>query len=230
MDSSVGRSVFLSASVLAAVIVVAGAAGDLLGWEGFLYKLRLDTELSVPAWYSSLLMFSAGALAFSISAAERRAGLRTANGWFAVAVLFFYFSLDEMVSIHEHFADGIPDLGPANALGVFRWVVVGLALVVIVGALFVPFLLRLPRRTALLLFVGGAVFVTGAVGFELLGAYAEISAGFRTFLYYVITSLEEALELAGVLITIYAMMKYRESWTVAAQPFATSAANASNSG
>jgi len=66
---------------------------------------------------------------------------------------------------------------------------------------------------------------------EILGGAAYTLAGRkRTVLYIALMTMEEALEYLGVLLAMRAMLKHVASLVPTLQPFATSAANASNSG
>jgi hypothetical protein len=220
-----------AAALFAAMLVVVGCTAELLAWDGFPAKFRLDRELAFPAWYASILMAATGGLAWWVGAVEAGLERRSAIGWRLLGILFVYFSADEMVGIHERIADGLGSLPNPGGLLTFRWVVVGIPLVALAGALFLPFLRRLPRRTAVALVIAGLVFVVGAIGMEMLGGAAYTLAGRkRTVLYIALMTMEEALEYLGVLLAMRAMLKHVAGLVPTLQPFATSAANASNSG
>jgi hypothetical protein len=61
------------------------------------------------------------------------------------------------------------------------------ALLVALAIYFVPFMLRLPRPTAVRFFIAGAIFVSGAFGMEFIGGYF-VSIGGEDYLPYRIAS------------------------------------------
>lgn len=76
-----------------------------------------------------------------------------------------------------------------------NWAIPGVILVVLVGLAFVPFLLSLPRRIAVLFVLSGLLYLSGALGVELLSEDMDedsIAYGFAT-------ALEEGLEMLGAL-------------------------------
>ena len=72
------------------------------------------------------------------------------------------------------------------------------------GLLFVPFLIGLPRATALRLLLAAAVYVGGALGLELVNG-AVLATERTSPLYLTLVCLEETLEVTGVLLAIYAV-------------------------
>lgn len=68
--------------------------------------------------------------------------------------------------------------------------------------------MRLPARTAFLFVVSGAVYVGGAIGFELIGGYYAKANGVENLTYSMISTVEESLEMSGVIVFIYALLKY----------------------
>jgi hypothetical protein len=125
-----------------------------------------------------------------------------------LAVIFLGLSADEVAVIHEI---TIAPLRTALGLGGLlwhAWVVLGAALVVLVGLIYLPFLARLPRATAVRIVMAGLVFVSGGIGLEMIGG-AMIEAHGRTNLPYVLVmTCEEAAEMAGLILFIRALLLY----------------------
>lgn len=59
-----------------------------------------------------------------------------------------------------------------------------------------------------LIFLAGAVFVTGSVGFEMLEGPIDEAGGYMNLLYTVYVTCEESLEMFGVCILIFALLQY----------------------
>jgi hypothetical protein len=73
---------------------------------------------------------------------------------------------------------------------------------------FLPFLLRLPRRTAIAFALSGAIYLGGALGVELFeGAWRE-GHGHRNVVYHALVTLEEAMEMVGLIFFINALMRH----------------------
>ena len=130
--------------------------------------LNIDGEASLNAWFTSSLLLITALLMLWAFAAERAAGRRTMFGWLLLTVGFFNLSLDEMTVIHEKLANLTTSLKTIWPVFTHRWVIIGVPIVIIVGITFLPFLLRLPRKTAVRLLSAGMIYVGGALGLELL--------------------------------------------------------------
>ncbi len=168
------------------------------GWFDF---FNLEAEMGSSAWYSSLLLFLVGALMLWSATIERRQGRGTWPGWLILGIGFVYMSLDEMSMIHEHTGALLENTPNFFGLFQFHWVEFGLAVCLVVAVAFIPFLLRLPRITAVRLVIAGAVYVGGAVGMEMVGGAISAAQGY-TRLYVLATMLEETLEIVGALLAL----------------------------
>ena len=109
--------------------------------EDLLEFFSLSEEWNLPTWFSSVLLFSCGAVLAAIAASKRRTGALYLRHWWVLAAGFFYISLDEAVQIHEH-AGGWVDVG---GILYFDWVIPASILVAILGVSYLGFLAHLPR-------------------------------------------------------------------------------------
>jgi len=156
-----------------------------------------DGEANVTTWFSAALLLSIALVSAGVAVRERQGGSRWRWHWLLLAVTFCYLSLDELAHL---------DLG---GVLFFSWVVLGAPLVLLFAAVFVPFLLALPRRTAGLLLLSGAIFVGGALGMELVGGWvASEGAGSFSSDYVWATTVEELLENLGAALCLYAIADY----------------------
>lgn len=218
-------AIFLAVVILG--LTAAHIAGqyykDFVGNDPFLLKivdkLDLDGESNnLPNWYqSSTLLLSSFLLAIValIKKAEQDINVRY---WTFLSLTFLYLSLDEMVSIHEQLT--MPFRSGLDLHGVFflSWVIPAIVIVGIFALAYLKFLWRLPVQSRRLFIVAGAIYVTGAVGIEMLnGKYLELheaqimsatATGQIVFNYALMTAAEEFFEMAGILIFIYALLSY----------------------
>lgn len=179
--------------------------------DGLALLSNVDKEQSIPTLYSwSALLFCAGLLSV-IAQAKKAAGDRYVNYWRVLAVIFAYISLDEATSIHERFIGPLRTSLNTSGFLYYAWVIPGAICVLIFVLGFFKFTTALPPKTKRLFWTAGVVFVGGAIGMELVsGVYADVH-GINNFTISVTTSIEEFMEMIGIVIFIYALLSYISS-------------------
>jgi len=90
----------------------------------------------------------------------------------------------------------------------YTWVIPGIVIVVVVALYFIPFVLRFPARTTTGIIFSGAVYVSGAIGMELLSGLVASDIGTENTYYVWITIVEEMLEIAGLVCFSWVMVDY----------------------
>jgi hypothetical protein len=201
-------------AVAGAVVVGAGLIVELVhtqshagGVERAVELLSLSYEHNLPTWYASCLLFAAATGLCAIAAHAYRTRDRARFHWWGLAAGFFFMSLDEATELHENLA------GLYHGSGVlyFGWVVPAAAIVVVIGALYLPFVRRLGSPTRERFVVAGVVYLTGALVMELpLGWWTE-RAGAYNATYAMIDLVEEALELVGVSLFLVSVYAHRDA-------------------
>ena len=191
--------------VASAVIFALGVGRELIigqiGTETPLQDLRhfaLDSERSLPAWYSSLLMVGCAVLLFCTARLTRQDGGRDVLRWSLLALIFLVMSIDEAVSFHEVLIEPLRNGLGTSGIFYFAWVIPGSVIVGLLGLYFLPFLFRLTTRSAVLFAAAGAIYVGGALGLELIGGSLADAYGIESTPYLVAAVLEEGLEIAGL--------------------------------
>lgn len=174
---------------------------------GLVPLFDFDNETNIPAFYSALSLILASVLLAVIGLAHKRQGF-SYRSWFVLGAIFFFLSVDEIASIHECLTVPIRNLLNTSGLLWFAWVIpYGVALIVFVMS-YCRFLLRLPKETMILFVASGATFVSGAIGFELLGGMHEELYGHYNPTYALFYTCEELLEMLGIAIFLYALLSY----------------------
>lgn len=170
--------------------------------------VNLSREGNIPTWYQAAALLACASAAGAIAAAAFRAGGHLAANWTLLALLFVYLSADEASAIHELSVKPLRSALGATGILYYPWVLVG-ALAVLLGAAGSRnFLAQLPRPTRRACILGAAVFVGGALGVEALsGLYAE-AHGRDNLGYGLITTVEEGLEMIGVLIVLRGLLAH----------------------
>ncbi len=208
--ATITKALALAAGLLIAANVAVQVLRYHLGYmEGFVFirKFDLNGEDNFPAYFSGLMLLLAAALLGLIAKAST--GRRYRRHWLALAGIFAYLCADELLRVHE-FVGGVTArlFGLEGAARHYAWVVSFGLLALAVAASYVRFLLALrPRYRALFLAAGG-LYVGGALGMELAAARHVAAFGEDTFTHAMLYSVEEAMEMAGVIVFIYALLHY----------------------
>jgi hypothetical protein len=150
----------------------------------------LDEENNIPTWFSSFLLLNNAFFLYLYSSKEL---LAKKAHWRFLAFLFLLLAIDEVAGLHETF----------NSATEISWAIPGAIVVLLIGAMFVPFLLSLPRGFALCFILAGAIYVSGAIVIELLSEDLESD----TLAYRFAVSLEESFEMLGAWFLLFSLLK-----------------------
>jgi hypothetical protein len=169
-----------------------------------------DTEGNLPTWFSSILFIISAGLLAVLGAWKRAERDAFARHWKALAATFLFLALDEATSLHERLDDvGLLKRALSAGGGLYHpWVAVYAALVVLAAIFLFRFMGSLPRRTRTGFLVAAVLYVSGAVGMEMVGAAHDERSGREDLGYASIATFEETLEMAGALVFIFALLAY----------------------
>lgn len=174
--------------------------------EEKIWLLDVDSEESLYTWLSTVLLCFAALLAFVLSFYGH-----DVLQWRAIGILFLAMSVDEMLSLHERLSELLGSALATSGPFFFAWVIPAGVLVLLVGVVFLPFVLRLPRKVSILILFSGFLFILGALGFEMaagafLSGEENLTSALETSRYRVLTNIEEGLEGLGVVLFITALL------------------------
>ena len=133
---------------------------------------------------------------------------RYSSYWKILSLIFLFICLDEACSIHEIFNSPMRKLFNASGFFYFAWVIPAFIFLVIFFLGFWQFLKALPQKTRNLFIKAGTLYVGGALGIELIGGYYAAISAKNTITYFVLATLEESLEMLGIVVFIYALLSY----------------------
>lgn len=178
-----------------------------------LYRwFNTDGEKTFPALFSCLLLFAAAGLLLIITVDKRRQCDRYANAWGLLTLIFSAMAVDEWMSFHERMNDvfkSLPVAVPTDGIFHFAWIIGGIAFVTAVGLTYRNFLLHLPRRYSRLFLTAAGLYILGAIGLEMVsGYYADNYQQWNGLIWLGLTTVEEGLEMFGVITFIYALLHY----------------------
>jgi hypothetical protein len=170
-----------------------------------LLKFDVAGEQTVAAWFSSILLLICASICLYIAVMPRSGQRRY---WAALGVIFVGLSMDEAVGFHEMMINPVRDTLGTSGPFLYAWVIPGLVFVALVGIAYLGFLLQLEERVRNQMVLAGMVFVTGALGFEMMeGAFAEFYREHR-LVHEIALHIEDTLEFAGVLLFLSALLTY----------------------
>jgi hypothetical protein len=179
--------------------------------RAFQRMFDMDAEGNMPTLFSTALLALNALLFWFAWRASRAAGTREPF-WLLMSLLFVFLACDELGTLHEHFVRPLRAMLPSTAGGLFRfaWVIpYGIAAVVL-AALCLPVLRRVGNRFSALFVLCGVVYLTGALGFEMLGGrYLEMTntgALAKSPGYVLLTTVEEVLEMGGLALLAYTLL------------------------
>lgn len=181
--------------------------------HGFLFELsnRFDgnDENSVPQWFSQfvfLLIAGGAGIAAYLQTVKNRRIL-----WGVIAVLGLLLSLDDVATLHEFVLQTLHNTFFLDTTPSFvrnAWLLV-LPAVLAAGVLIAWWASKaLPRKTALWLIVGGAVYVIGKVFMDSLANLTDdrfLDAG-------IAQGLEKLFQYIGSVLVFYAVTVYLETY------------------
>jgi hypothetical protein len=206
------KGLLYAATVIWALVILFNFAEAFLGWSGeqWVYILDVDREETLYSWFSQLLLFCASAMLFRIGWDADPAKRLIRAQWFLLSFVFLFLSADEALHLHERIT--IPLRAALNTSGLLYWAwVIPYGLGSLIGlAAMIPFLRSLPRATAVWFAISAATFLSGAVVLEMYGAVILLQEPeLSNYLYYLIeATVEEALEVLGVLIFLTTLASY----------------------
>lgn len=175
---------------------------------GFVYQFNLDAEPNIPTAFSGLLLLSAALLLGVIAhhAWQRETPFR--RHWAALALIFAYLAIDEYVMLHESLTEPMRDVLNADGLLYYTWIVPAMGLLVIFAIAYARFFWHLSPRWKLLFAASGIIYVSGAIGVEMLGGWHASQYEDHRFTFELLVAVEEGLEMSGASLFVYSLLEY----------------------
>jgi hypothetical protein len=197
-------------------VVLAGASllGQYLrffhGIDSTFENLDVEEEANFPTYYNTLLLLAAAFVLATIARLQRLAGDPMSTRWTVLSVIFLVLSMDEAVGIHEESGRLMPEIGVLGG-ALTGWVAPAGVAVVIAGLYFIPFFRDLRNPHRLRFAASACVYVAGAFVVELAENAMVSTTNGETWRYQLVATLQEILEMVGVSLFIWALLKFIES-------------------
>ncbi len=197
------------------LLVSASIAGHIIKFttgnnyiHGFVVIFDVNREYNIPAGFSAVILLIAAFLLSTIAVFKKRKGAPYALHWIILAVIFMYLSIDEAVCIHERFNPSARDMFGTGWLPYYAWVIPGSAFVLFFALSYFRFLLHLPMKSRRLFSIAAILYIGGALGIEIAGYHYVALYGPNNLTYNMIGTVEETLEMVGIILFIYALLDY----------------------
>jgi hypothetical protein len=176
-------------------------------YRNFFRLFDVDRELSYPTLFSTFLFLLNASLFLAVWHSEQ--GRPRRQIWLLLAGIFTFLMFDEFGGIHEITASYVDhflgDLGVSN----IAWVFLYGALVLILGVLIGRWYLNLEPDLRKRLFFSGAVYLTGAIGVELIEGYHQRQMNMQEDLTrQLLCTVEESFEMSGLILLAWTLLRY----------------------
>jgi hypothetical protein len=195
-------------SVLNASLLTLNFFSEDSRFEGVLAFFDLDVEGNIPTLYSAVAVFVCAGLLALITRINWNRPDGKRYYWLGLAVIFFVLGLDEGAAIHEELSDFLEQYMVAEGALYFLWVIPYGVASAVLALLYFRFVWQLPKVTRTRFISAGLLFLGGALGFEMLSAIAADRSGYDSVSYTVLYSIEEMLEMFGIVQFLYALLSY----------------------
>lgn len=213
------RSMVRALAGITLVLLAASVAGQLLKYVlgndvalGFVRLFYLDAEANIPTLFSTILLLVASLLLALIAVFKRTTQDTYRRHWVVLSFILLYMAIDEASEVHEMLNRlGWWITGQKRTGGIFHygWVMFGMAMATVVALSYLKFFLHLPTQVKVQFITAAVTFLGGALGVEILeGLYSATHGGENSFQFSMFVTIEEGLEMAGVIILINALLDY----------------------
>jgi len=190
--------------------LAARALEKLLGYDNTVFVRFVDVsrEANITSWFSSVLLLIGALLILLIARLKNLEKDTFARHWAFMAYVFFYLSLDEAARIHEATIEPLRTLLNTSGIFYYAWVIIAIPVLLILAIFYAKFVISLPGKTRNQFILAAVLFLSGALGLEMLGGFwfdVEVNG---LYLSSILITFEELLENLGVVVFISALLTY----------------------
>ena len=187
--------------------------------KGFIHGFYFDAEANFPSLYSALAISFCSMLLWVIARSDNTRAEKRSSYWKVLAIIFAFLAMDEFASIHEHMIQPVKTIIDGSPIRsdylYFAWFIPYTVITLLILLAYARFFFKLPSRTRRLFASAAGLFLIGAVGMEIAGGKYWASQGWAVegsdpvdLTYALIITIEELLEMFGIIIFIYALLDY----------------------
>jgi hypothetical protein len=172
-----------------------------------------NLESNLPTLFSTGILAICGLLAATIAVGSRENGKAQYFKWMGMAAVFFFLAIDETALFHERATHAVRSVVDVEMMGLSHaaWTIPYTALALLVIGVYWRFFWKLPVVTRWQFGSGVALYLTGAVVMEFVSCIWLDAAAARNAVFYLLCTVEESLEMIGVIVIIHALSRYLET-------------------
>lgn len=170
---------------------------------------NVNNEYNLPTFFSCLLLLMASAILYFIYKICTPADSNRKK-WLLLSFIFLFLAADEMIELHER-VNAVTRQFVTNDMSGYlfwAWIIPYTILFLAVGFYLMRFVLQLPKRTRNYFILSAIVFFSGAVMIESVEGRLNNSYDVEHPVFVFTTTLQEVMEMVGVIIFIYAILDY----------------------
>ena len=175
--------------------------------NAIMFFFDASSEANVPTYFSSLILFISAAILYVIYKTTPK-GSDKRMYWRVLMIIFAWLSVDETASIHEQFGKIGRAFHMHSDYLYYSWIIPFIPVVIFAFFFFLRFLIKLPYTTRILFIISGVIYTGAAIGFELFEGKIAKMYGPNTLNDLLLCAAEEFLEMTGVIIFIYALLRH----------------------
>jgi hypothetical protein len=203
--------------VIASLLLFAHLAGQIEKYVfnhpsiyGLVPLFNLNNENNIPTLFQSVILGTSSFLLVIISILESQRKESQTVFWVVLSIGFSYMAVDEWFEFHEKLTQPLRNWIGTATLGVFyfTWVIAGILIVALTILSFYKFVKKLDLKTRRTFFLAAALYIAGAIGFELIGGLVAESRGTENLFYNLLVACEETLEMSGVIVFINGLLGF----------------------
>ena len=207
-----GRLLLGITGILVVAYLIFAINSEILGSEFFgstiLYVLfDLYGEVTVPTWYSSMLLLGCSLVLAAIAVLKLRRRDRYGRHWAGLSIVFLGLSIEESADLHSAVSQQLQSIFNTGGALAYPWVIPAAIFTLIFGLVYLRFLFHLPPATRRQFILAASLYVGGALVVEMIEAAWDSRYG-DGIPYLLMVALEEGMEMAGAIVFLVALLSY----------------------
>jgi len=168
----------------------------------FIQMVDLDQEANLPTLFSSTILLISAFLFYLLNLKSKISQDNQHRYWIGLSIIFIFLGFDESATIHETIGDMTEQFVNTNGYLHYPWVISYSVVVILLGFVYFRFFFNMEKKIFWKFVKAASIFLSGAIGLELLGAKEASLHGSDTMLYCYYYTIEESLEMFGVIYLI----------------------------
>jgi hypothetical protein len=213
------RKIVLGLSFAALLVVLGSIVGQMYTYligngTGTLLinELYVDGEGNIPTFFSSLILSCVSVILGIIYTLKKRSRDAFRFHWLVLCGVAGLLAIDESTLLYHEMLSG---MSTYLIRSISKTFVVIISILVMIPLLFqyTTFFLHFTNRYKILLAISATVFLTGAVGVDMLGTNYHEVHGQLNLHYSMMATLEKVLEIAGTILFMHTLLVYLSEWT-----------------